>query len=136
VRLLDRDAPDSTLAPRVRGGDPWDGAQGSRLLCARCGHPISAASWARTVGDGHEHSFVNPHGYLFRIGCFERAPGCALEGAEHAEYSWFEGTTWQRAPCGRCRHHLGWAFRGAQDRFFGLILDRLVPERGGPPAEG
>jgi hypothetical protein len=135
MRLLERDAPERSARTRTRGRDPWGASRGPRLLCVRCGHPITAGGWARAVGEAHEHSFVNPHGYLYRIGCFEQAPGCVPEGDEHPEYSWFEGYTWQLAQCGGCRSHLGWAFRRAGDRFHGLILDRVVQEQRGEPGD-
>ncbi len=135
-RLLDKDAPAATKRPEAKLRDPWDGAEGGRLLCRRCGLAITASGWAREVAGAHEHSFVNPHGYLFRIGCFRRAPGCAPHGEEHAEYTWFPGYTWQMAQCGRCSVHLGWGFRGRSDAFHGLVLDRLVREARGEPGEG
>jgi hypothetical protein len=128
MRLLEHDAPAATRRPEVRAVDPWQGAEGARLLCARCGHPITASGWARDVDGHHEHSFFNPHGYLFRIGCFRQAPGCVPRGEEHAAYSWFDGFTWQIAHCLGCDTHLGWGFRGAEDRFHGLVLDRLVQQ--------
>ena len=63
---------------------------------------------------------------MYRIGCFRRAPGCAQAGEPTFEYTWFPGHSWRLALCAGCRAHLGWAFQGGQDAFFGLILDRLV----------
>jgi len=135
VRLLDKESPASSLRPDERLGDPWHGAQGPRLLCMACGHAITSSGWARPVQGEHEHSFVNPHGFLFRIGCFQRAPGCAPQGAEVAEYSWFPGYTWQMAQCGGCSVHVGWRFRGGDDGFHGLVLDRLIQEAGNAEGE-
>ncbi len=133
--LLEKDAQDPQRSDEVQAHphDPWDEAQGSRLLCARCGHAVTASGWCIQIADAHEHSFVNPHGYLFRIGCFREAPGCTQRGEEHAEYSWFPGYRWTMAPCAHCKTHLGWSFRSDDAVFFGLILDRLVQER---PREG
>lgn len=111
--------------------DAWSGASGPRLLCARCGHPVTAGGWRQRVGGAHEHSFVNPHGFLYRIGCFAQAPGCVSRGEEHGEYSWFAGFTWQIAHCGRCDAHLGWGFRSSDRGFHGLVLDRLVEQGSG-----
>ncbi len=132
--LLDERAPVRGVRTEDRVDDPWHRARGRRLLCARCGAAITAAGWARELGGSHEHSFVNPHGYLYRIGCFVEAPGCAPHGDEVAEYTWFPGYSWQIAQCAGCAAHLGWGFRGRDDGFHGLILDRLVPEN--PGAEG
>ena len=134
--LLDEHAPAGVLGTRVRPVDPWDEAEGSRLLCGKCGHAITVAGWSLQVAGAGEHSFVNPHGYLYRIGCFRLAPGCVPWGEEHAEYSWFPGTTWQIAHCGGCGAHLGWSFPGTDTRFHGLILDRLVQEARGAGGEG
>lgn len=135
MRLLEHDAPASTRRPQARAEDPWSGAEGGRLLCARCGHPVTALGWARDVAGGHHHSFVNPHGYLYRIGCFGLAPGCTPRGEVVAEYTWFPGYAWQIAHCGGCDTHLGWGFVGRADRFHGLVLDRLVREQRGEPGD-
>jgi hypothetical protein len=136
VLLLEDEAPEGVLLTEPRPRDPWDDAEGPRLRCARCGHVITASGWAMQVGGSHEHSFVNPHGFLYRIGCFACAPGSVPCGDEHSAYSWFPGYAWQIAHCGACEAHLGWGFRGAADRFYGLILDRLVQQAGGEPGSG
>jgi hypothetical protein len=129
-RLLEEGTPKGRVDPQARARDPWEGAGGPRLLCVRCGQVVTAGGWATDVGEAHEHSFVNPHGYLFRIGCFLRAPGCLARGEPRHEYSWFSDHHWSVADCSGCGGHLGWSFAGPQ-RFFGLILDRLVQERQG-----
>lgn len=123
--LLDRAAAQDARARRAAPRGPWHGAGSERLLCAACDAPISAQTWALTVEGAHEHRFVNPHGYLFHVGCFRHAPGCRPQGDEHAEYSWFPGRRWQLAGCATCSVHLGWGFLGREPTFFGLILDRL-----------
>ncbi len=126
--LLDRHPPEGQGDQRARTepGDPWDDASGPRLLCARCGHAVTAGDWAISKAGAHGHSFINPHGYLFHIGCFRLAPGCVPRGDEHSEYSWFPGYAWCMAHCAGCEAHLGWSFSGSGLPFFGLILDRLV----------
>jgi hypothetical protein len=86
---------------------------------------VTSPAWALAVAGAHEHRFVNPHGFLFQVGCFREAPGCAPEGGEHEEYTWFPGWRWQIARCAGCAAHLGWAFVGRDPRFHGLVLDRL-----------
>jgi hypothetical protein len=72
------------------------------------------------------HTFANPHGLVFEIGCFREAAGCSLLGAPTDEFTWFHGFRWRVACCMRCLCHLGWCFTsGAGGRFFGLIVDRL-----------
>ncbi len=97
-----------------------------RLYCVTCGHVITDDSQRIVMGGGHEHTFFNPHGVLFHLGCFRNAPGCMAQGPPSAEFSWFPGTHWLLVFCARCRNHLGWRFQGGVDGpFFGLILNRI-----------
>lgn len=115
---------------RRRDRSPDRGEGGARRIeCARCGHHI-ADTGDRTERFGlHEHSQINPHGYIWHFGCWARAPGCAETSAPTTEFTWFAGYRWQIASCGGCALHLGWLFSDGADRFWGLITDRLV-ERG------
>ena len=108
-----QDRPDTTT--------PSDDA----LRCAACGHRITDRAYRSEQGGAHEHTFVNPAGYAFRIGCFAAAPGCAYVGAPSEAFSWFPGWRWQVAVCGRCHGHVGWIFRLGGDQFHGLILAAL-----------
>lgn len=98
-----------------------------RLLCRACAHFVTDVA-CRILRDGaHNHTFTNPLGVVFEIGCFATAPGCAEVGAASAEHSWFAGFAWRVALCGHCSAHLGWRFTSnGDDEFYGLILDRLV----------
>lgn len=115
----DKKAPEKEASGKTHSGDRGD------ILCASCGHAVT--SWSlRTARNGsHEHTFANPHGHVFTIGCFSGAPGCGLAGPATAEFSWFPGHTWKVAVCGRCLAHLGWYFSGRGQDFFGLIRDAL-----------
>ncbi len=129
-RLLEREggsAPGSRLAGRHRR-EHDDEERGERLLCAACRHGVTRTGWRIAVNGNHEHRFVNPHGILFQIACYRRAPGCAHRGDEVHEYSWFAGYGWRVAICGRCATHLGWGFRSQNDLFHGLIIERLLLE--------
>jgi hypothetical protein len=75
----------------------------------------------------HEHTFVNPGGFVHRIGCFAVATGCSYLGAPETAFSWFPGCSWQIAACGRCRAHLGWIFRAPGEQFHGLLVDAIRP---------
>jgi hypothetical protein len=98
------------------------------LVCASCSHPITREE-ARVSRDGaHVHTRINPHGYVFQLGCFDPADGCATEGEATTEHTWFPGHAWRLASCRACAQHLGWRFEGESGVFWGLILDRL---RGG-----
>lgn len=135
VSLLEQDGQDGQRDTRARTRDPWGGARGTRLLCAACGRAITAAGWGIRIAGAHEHSFVNPHGLLFRIACFREAPGCSHQGERHHEYSWFPGHSWEIAGCAGCGTHLGWRFERADDRFHGLVQGRLVQESRGEDGE-
>lgn len=133
MQALDRAGagePGDARAPTVvrRASDADDS---ERLLCAACAHPITSARARREVGGAHAHTFMNPAGLVFHIGCFAEAPGCTELGAPSTEWSWFPGAAWRIALCASCRTHVGWSFEsGAAEsgRFWGLILDRLVGE--------
>jgi hypothetical protein len=107
---------------------------GQPLLCLACGHPITSLRERIAAEGAHQHTFTNPGGYVFRIGCFGRAPGCLQAGQPTLEHTWFPGYAWLYALCGGCRTHLGWVFRSGQSAFFGLILDRLL-ESGAPGSD-
>jgi hypothetical protein len=99
------------------------------VRCAACRHPVTSERQRISVNDAREHRFVNPHGFLFHIGCFRDAPGCVAWGPPTFEFTWFPGAAWCHASCGGCRGHLGWRFDGGPSAvFFGLVLNRLVSE--------
>jgi hypothetical protein len=135
VLLLDR-------APRRPDGAPRPSAdrapvehEDRLLVCAACGRRITSPS-ARTARSGrHAHTFANPHGFVFHIGCFTTAPGCRAASGPSTDFAWFPGFAWQVAVCRGCGEHLGWLFRSAEEAFCGLILDRLV-ERSSSPLRG
>lgn len=100
-------------------------ARERRLFCFRCGHRITDQDWRIAINGAHAHTFTNPHGLTFHIGCFRDAPGCAETGTATTEFTWFPGYAWCIADCAHCGVHLGWQFTSSQDRFYGLIHDRL-----------
>jgi hypothetical protein len=100
-------------------------AEDDALRCIVCEHRISERAYRIEMSGAHEHTFVNPAGYAYRIGCFAAAPGCVHTGPTEAAFSWFPGWSWQVAACGRCRSHVGWIYRLAGQQFHGLILDKL-----------
>ena len=100
---------------------------GPVLGCRRCRFPITSRGDAVDVDGGHQHTFFNPGGVLFEIGCFAAAPGCGVSGAPTSEFSWFSGFRWRYASCLQCAAHVGWHFASSQgSSFFGLIVNRLV----------
>ncbi len=99
------------------------------LRCRACGSAITSKDQRIAVNGRHDHVFFNPHGHVFEIGCFARAPGAFSASPPSSEFSWFPGFSWQIAGCAACRAHLGWRFQGERSSgFFGLILDRLIEE--------
>ncbi|MFP2930018.1 cereblon family protein [Pyxidicoccus sp. 3LG] len=95
------------------------------LCCARCGHPVTRERHRIAVNGRHEHTHVNPFGFVYHFGCFAQAEGCRADGPPTAEETWFPGFRWQVAHCSACHTHLGWCFLG-EGNFFGLLLDKLT----------
>lgn len=97
------------------------------ILCRQCNHPVTRPV-DRIAKDGtHLHTFANPHGIVYEIGCFQSAIGCEYTGPATTEFTWFKGYSWRIAICRACLTHLGWIFiSGGSDQFHGLILDRLT----------
>lgn len=105
-----------------------DAGKGTRLLCARCAHPVTRQGERIAVDGGHEHRRINPAGCRFHLGCFRAAPGCMTQGAASSEHTWFAGYAWRIANCASCFGHLGWRYERGADGFYGLILERLAEE--------
>jgi hypothetical protein len=118
--------PARTAGIRTAQEDESGGGSGKMLLCSMCGFPITSHDWRAEVVGSFRHTFANPSGFFFLIGCFGRAPGCFWRDEEYEDFSWFEGYTWAYAFCSKCNVHLGWRFRCESNDFVGLILDRLV----------
>jgi len=114
---------DGSNAPEVDDAED----ENEVIVCDGCGHPVTDAASRIEIAERHEHTCVNPAGHVYRIGCYQHAPGCLGHGSQSDHYSWFEGYSWQISLCGKCHMHLGWAFEGAEHRFFGLIVDRIRP---------
>ena len=97
------------------------------ILCRNCGHAITHPD-EQTERDGaYHHTFANPHGIVYEIGCFQTADGCGTTGPATGEFTWFKGYRWQVAICRACLVHMGWLFVSeSSDRFHGLILDQLI----------
>jgi hypothetical protein len=120
--LLDRERDRRSSPQTVK--DPVDTGERA-LLCAACGHRITDEDYRIEMAGAHEHTFVNPAGFVHHIGCFSTAPGCIHLGSTEAAFSWFPGWTWQVAACSRCRAHLGWIYRNAGEQFHGLITTAI-----------
>ena len=99
------------------------------LLCKFCKNKITSAQNRIPVNGKHKHTFKNPKGIVFDIGCFSAARGCVNYGASTLEYTWFPGFAWCFSLCGNCFMHLGWCYRGTGERFYGLITENLIEEK-------
>jgi hypothetical protein len=97
------------------------------ILCRQCHQIITSPSERIAVQGSHQHTFANPHGIVYDIGCFRFVVGCGYAGPASDEFTWFPGFSWKVAVCGMCLTHLGWLFIStAGNNFNGLILDRLI----------
>jgi hypothetical protein len=97
------------------------------IVCRECGHAITRPSERILVQGSHHHTFANPHGIVFDIGCFKTTIGCGHAGSASDEFTWFPGYSWRVCFCAACLNHLGWLFLARSgDTFHGLILDRLI----------
>jgi len=95
--------------------------------CHQCHQIITSTADMIEVAGFHQHTFANPEGIMFEIGCFRKAVGCRHIGPATREFSWFKGFQWKVAVCSRCLIHLGWLYvSSGSESFHGLILDRLV----------
>lgn len=129
---LQRDPGRGAPRVRLRPDDAEREGSGRILACAVCGTEITTDAARAAVSGAHEHTFANPHGMVYRIGCFATGKGLVPVGVPSVHFTWFPGHTWQAEHCGLCGRHLGWLFRGADTAFHGLILDRLAEARSGP----
>ena len=96
------------------------------IVCAACSSPVTDPSRQIQVSGRFSHVFANPHGHVFEIGCFSEAKGCMAVSTPSDEFSWFPGFSWQIGICRQCVSHLGWVFISEREKFYGLILDKLV----------
>lgn len=96
------------------------------LRCAACLAPVAYGKDRIALDGSHVHTFANPHGIVFEVGCFALAPGCRTIGSASDEFTWFPGYVWEIGVCGNCARHLGWRFVSESADFWALILDRLV----------
>ncbi|MBW1989216.1 MAG: hypothetical protein JRI97_06685 [Deltaproteobacteria bacterium] len=104
--------------------------KGDRILCGSCGGVVTSRSQRVERHGSHKHTFFNPAGLVFTIGCFRQSAGVSAVGPATAEFTWFPGYDWQVGLCRKCFAHLGWRFSASSgDAFFGLILDRITESR-------
>jgi len=102
------------------------------IVCAFCNNHITNPSRQIVINNSFHHAFVNPHGYVFEIGCFSDAKGCRSASTASTEFSWFIGYSWKIGICNYCSTQLGWIFSSESNilkgthKFFGLILEKII----------
>ena len=97
------------------------------ILCRQCRQAITRDEERFSIQGAHRHTFANPHGLVFEIGCFKNTVGCGYAGPASDEFTWFAGYRWRVCFCSSCLTHLGWLFTSTGgDAFHGLILERLL----------
>lgn len=97
------------------------------IRCRQCRNVITSPDERIIIQGSHQHTFANPHGIVFEIGCFRNVKGCGYIGPSSNEFSWFSGFSWRVVVCVACLAHLGWLFDSpAKDSFHGLILNHLI----------
>jgi len=99
------------------------------LRCRTCDFTVTTPKDRFSKDGKHHHTFFNPAGIVYEIGCFIDAPGCLIYGPLSREFTWFTGYSWQVVHCSQCLEHLGWYFSTAENGFFGLVLNRLREDR-------
>lgn len=100
------------------------------IICRSCLGMISRPEFAVEINHAFAHTFANPTGTVFEVGCFSRADGCVKFSDTSGEFTWFTGYVWAVGLCRTCRAQLGWIFlpirSGDMSKFYGLILDQLI----------
>jgi hypothetical protein len=119
------DAPSTAPVDDVEDKDDLDEKEENMLLCKQCDAGIAKSADRISRSGKHLHTFFNPAGVVYEIGCFSRASGCRVEGPMSREFAWFADYSWQISFCSTCARHLGWFFSSGEDTFFGLIVNRL-----------
>ena len=92
------------------------------LFCKSCLNPVTRKDQAISINGSHTHTFFNPEGIVFELGCFSDASGCLAMGESTSEFTWFAGSSWRFALCRTCGIHLGWYYAMRDFGFYGLIL--------------
>ncbi len=98
------------------------------IVCRACRALVTERRYAIVVDGQHQHTFFNPAGIAFEIGCWSNAQGCEAHGRPTSEFTWFAGFEWNFAVCRSCGALLGWFYAGEGGGFWGLIVNRLDEE--------
>jgi hypothetical protein len=126
----DQPGPEGEIAIVEKEDEEQTPEEEEYILCRQCRQAITRPDDRLSIQGAHRHTFANPHGIVFDIGCFRSVIGCGYAGAASDEFTWFAGYNWRICYCRMCLTHLGWIFGSkAGDTFHGLILDKLIEPR-------
>jgi len=117
---------DSSNRPVVVTKPEEKGKGEQPICCAHCRQPVTSKRYRMEIDGAHQHTFFNPAGIVFEIGCFSQAIGCMPTGPPSQEFSWFKGFVWRFSLCSSCFSHLGWFFESESSSFYGLIGEKLI----------
>lgn len=95
------------------------------IYCKVCSRAVTDRNKKIAIQGSHAHTFFNPAGIVFELGCFSLAPGCHRAGETTSDFTWFAGFVWCYALCRGCNSHLGWFFEMGDRSFYGLILANI-----------
>ncbi|MCP3899517.1 MAG: hypothetical protein GY707_07385 [Desulfobacteraceae bacterium] len=123
MTVLLKESSKSIIKEKIKTSDINDNEK--NIFCYNCSSIITNQSFQISKNDSHKHTFPNPHGIVFEIGCFKEAFGCSVSPESSNEFSWFSGYNWSIATCHNCNNHLGWLFTSSSNSFFGLILEKI-----------
>ncbi len=111
----------------IKSDEEEQNEENDAILCGTCHFKVTTKSARIQINGQHNHSFFNPAGILFDMGCFKSAEGCLVHGDPTTDFTWFPGYSWNFALCANCFAHLGWYFQGTQGHsFFALIRTKLI----------
>jgi len=114
------------INPELSIKDDEDIKRDHYILCRVCYNIITSHNTIIEIDGNHQHTFNNPSGFVYHIGCFKAARGCMNFGDPTLEFSWFPGFYWCYTICSNCFNHLGWFFQSNGNCFYGLILNQLI----------
>jgi hypothetical protein len=105
----------------------WPEEEEERLVhCRCCFQAVTSSANSIQVNGRHHHTFPNPLGIVFEIGCYSKADGCLHRGPATGDFTWFSGFSWRFALCAGCLAHLGWHYSSLTTNFYGLIMANLL----------
>ncbi len=124
--LLLQENPFQGVKNGTAAADTGEDREPTGLYCRACGLRITGEDQRIAVNGSHTHTFFNPAGRVFEVGCFSQAPGCLVSAESSLHFTWFAGYAWRPASCSGCGVHLGWRFEKGETEFFSLILPSLT----------